>query len=292
MFRVFVVAFLFLQVESLSPPDLNVRNPLSSPDYDIFQYKNNTDKSNLFRYAKTGTFSSTGRPYSAFIALFEPSYFAFLPPTLEGCTEYTKTSVSSNKTWSCEYATNGGFFSFDKTLANRCIGNLMSDGNIIIQEGMNNVNFGIASNGTVITGFVDDSIFTDVSTLTQLISGSGWLVRNGISNVENSPDLNISSSFVNEKAPRTSVGIFSNGTMVLVEVDGEEDINEGPDLFEFAELLSEQLNIQSAINIDGGGSSVSVSNGKVISEPTCNDTSMICERKVQSITCVRKETSL
>ncbi len=40
--------------------------------------------------------------------------------------------------------------------------------------------------------------------------------------------------------------------MVLFEIDGE-DINAGPDLFEFAELMV-SYGVESAINIDGDGS--------------------------------------
>ncbi len=41
-------------------------------------------------------------------------------------------------------------------------------------------------------------------------------------------------------------------------------------------------------NLDGGGSSVSVSNGKVISKPTCIDIHVICERAVSSIACMKQ----
>jgi N-acetylglucosamine-1-phosphodiester alpha-N-acetylglucosaminidase len=75
--------------------------------------------------------------------------------------------------------------------------------------------------------------------------------------------------------------------MILLEIDGEEDILYGPDLFETAELLV-SLGVEGAINIDGGGSSVSVYNGKVIDYPTCSDTSEMCERHVASFACVKK----
>ncbi len=112
-------------------------------------------------------------------------------------------------------------------------------------------------------------------------------MRHGASNVNTSQDLTYEpNGFTLEKAPRDAVGVFQNGTMLLLEVDGEEDINYGPDLFEFAELLVD-LGVDSAVNIDGGGSSVSVSEGKVIDLPTCNDTPEICEREVANIACVR-----
>ena len=40
-------------------------------------------------------------------------------------------------------------------------------------------------------------------------------------------------------------------------------------------------------NLDGGGSSVSVYKGIVISKPTCFDTAFICERRVTTITCMQ-----
>lgn len=46
--------------------------------------------------------------------------------------------------------------------------------------------------------------------------------------------------------------------------------------------------VRHAINIDGGGSSDAVLNGKVWSRPTCQDTpEPVCERAVTSITCIK-----
>ena len=42
----------------------------------------------------------------------------------------------------------------------------------------------------------------------------------------------------------------------------------------------------SAVNLDGGGSSVAVFHGRWASHPTCDDTKVACERAVTSITCV------
>lgn len=153
--------------------------------------------------------------------------------------------------------------------------------------GTERANIGILSDGSaVLTGYVDEQVLQSTS-FSQLITGIGWLVRRGASNVRESQDLTFEEGgFTLEKAPRTAVGVFANGTMLLLEVDGEEDINAGPDLFEMAELLV-MLGVESAINIDGGGSSVSVQYGTVISQPTCKDTAEICERAVASIACVR-----
>lgn len=134
-----------------------------------------------------------------------------------------------------------------------------------------------------------DNTTIDSIQWTQLMTGNGWVVRNGQSYVNQSSDLGGGTSgFCTEKAPRTAVGVLNNGSMILLEIDGEEDINYGPSLHELAELLV-NLNVTSAVNIDGGGSSTAVYEGKVIDYPTCNDTPTECQRQVVTITCVRKE---
>ena len=59
----------------------------------------------------------------------------------------------------------------------------------------------------------------------------------------------------------------------------------GLNMYEWAEVWT-YVGIESAINLDGGGSSVSVYNDKVISKPTCHDNSEICERAVANIVCL------
>ena len=74
--------------------------------------------------------------------------------------------------------------------------------------------------------------------------------------------------------------------MVTLQVDGQENIDYGMDLWEFSDLFL-RLGVDSAINFDGGGSSTSVYQNKVIDYPTCDDNSTKCERQVTSILCVK-----
>lgn len=71
----------------------------------------------------------------------------------------------------------------------------------------------------------------------QLLAGSGLVVHRGASNVNHSADIDPTSKFVTEKAPRTALGLLSNGSVLSVAVDGVESLDEGPDLFELAELM-------------------------------------------------------
>ena len=73
---------------------------------------------------------------------------------------------------------------------------------------------------------------------------------------------------------------------MLVQVDGEEDVKDGATLHEFAQLM-QILGAKNAVNVDGGGSSVSVWKGKVIDKPSCNDTPEVCVRPVTTIFCIK-----
>ena len=174
----------------------------------------------------------------------------------------------------------------------KCEGNLVSDSNVVQipsdTSGTKRANFGIDMYNNIVTGFMDNVTIASIE-WKQLLTGNGWLVRNGKSYVTDSSDLGGGTTgFCTEKAPRTAVGMLKNGSMFLMEIDGQENINYGPDLYELTELLV-SVDVLTAVNIDGGGSSTSVYDGKVIDYPTCNDTSFECERKVVTITCVRKD---
>jgi len=119
-----------------------------------------------------------------------------------------------------------------------------------------------------------------------LLSGRIWLVRNGKSYVNDSAKIEGGgTAFLAEKAPRSAIGLDKTGTLYLIEVDGQENIYKGMDLYEFTDFIL-SLGIYHAINIDGGGSSESYYDGKIISSPTCVDNSTICERSIATACCI------
>ena len=67
--------------------------------------------------------------------------------------------------------------------------------------------------------------------------------------------------------PRTAIGIIEEGHYVLVVSDGRTDESEGLTLYELAEFMKE-LGVQTAYNLDGGGSSTMVFQGTVVNETT------------------------
>jgi exopolysaccharide biosynthesis protein len=82
--------------------------------------------------------------------------------------------------------------------------------------------------------------------------------------------------WVNLKNPRTAIGLRDDGTILLVVVDGqrnEKPVSEafsadgGATIEELREVML-ALGARDALNLDGGGSSTLVINGKVVNTPS------------------------
>lgn len=81
--------------------------------------------------------------------------------------------------------------------------------------------------------------------------------------------------------PRTAIGQISEGHYLLVVSDGRTKESTGLSLRQLAELM-QSLSAQIAYNLDGGGSSTMVFQGRVVNSPTTNGRS-IRERSVSDI---------
>ena len=81
--------------------------------------------------------------------------------------------------------------------------------------------------------------------------------------------------------PRTAIGIIDNLHYVFVVSDGRTEESEGLSLLELAEFM-DGLGVETAYNLDGGGSSTMYFKGEVINTPTTNGRS-VKERSVSDI---------
>lgn len=81
--------------------------------------------------------------------------------------------------------------------------------------------------------------------------------------------------------PRTAIGQISEGHYLLVVSDGRTEESAGLSLRQLAELM-QSLGAQIAYNLDGGGSSTMVFQGRVVNNPTTNGRSLR-ERSVSDI---------
>ncbi|MCC8068414.1 MAG: phosphodiester glycosidase family protein [Ruminococcus sp.] len=81
--------------------------------------------------------------------------------------------------------------------------------------------------------------------------------------------------------PRTAIGIMDSLHYFFVVSDGRTSESVGLSLYELATFM-QSLGIETAYNLDGGGSSTMVFNGNVVNNPTTNGKS-IKERSVSDI---------
>jgi len=221
--------------------------------------------------------------YYAFVSGVKLSSYS---PRLQpgGCAgDRVPLSVSA-KYNGCTYATNGGFFNYNGP--NHCECSLIIDGVSVNNASGVHPYFAITRDEMWIVGYLDNSTIQGLDLL-NLISGNCWLVRDGKNVVADSQkkEAGCSASFVNLIAPRTAIGVHRDGSLLLLQVEGIEDTS-GMDLNMFAELLI-SLDAWAVVNIDGGGSSTSYYDGKVINTPHCNDNTTVCERDIASLICVK-----
>ena len=74
-------------------------------------------------------------------------------------------------------------------------------------------------------------------------------------------------SAIPDTHPRTAAGIRSDGTLLLVVVDGRQPLSRGVDLDQLAALMAD-LGAEEALNLDGGGSSSLYVKGRLLNRPS------------------------
>ncbi len=111
----------------------------------------------------------------------------------------------------------------------------------------------------------------------QVLSFGPGLIKNG--------KVSVSSSYEVAKAmnsnPRTAIGVIDELHYVFVVADGRTAESEGLSVYELAQFM-QSLGVQTAYNLDGGGSSTMYFNGNIVNNPTTNGRT-IRERSVSDI---------
>ena len=111
----------------------------------------------------------------------------------------------------------------------------------------------------------------------QVLSFGPALIENGQVAVDSSDEVGKAMA----SNPRTAIGIVDDSTYVFVVSDGRTSESQGLSLKQLAEFMKE-LNVTTAYNLDGGGSSTMYFNGQIINKPTTNGRN-IEEREVSDI---------
>jgi exopolysaccharide biosynthesis protein len=100
-----------------------------------------------------------------------------------------------------------------------------------------------------------------------IVGGAPQLISGGRLDISNEVE-HVNAKFVTDRHPRTAVAKLGDGRLLLVTVDGrQKGYSTGMGLRQLAELLLE-IGAVDAINLDGGGSTTMVIDGKLVNKPS------------------------
>ena len=97
------------------------------------------------------------------------------------------------------------------------------------------------------------------------LGGGPALVSNGAVDVATTEEVFFGTA-IPHTHPRTAAGITADGMLVLLLVDGRQRLSRGVRLEELAAIMV-GIGAEEALNLDGGGSSSLVVNGKLLNNP-------------------------
>lgn len=100
------------------------------------------------------------------------------------------------------------------------------------------------------------------------VAGGPVLIQNGKILITNNEEIRFPGNQINDKHPRTAMGYTADGHLIVMVVEGRNlGIAEGASLIQLARLL-QSAGCWEALNLDGGGSSTMLINGKETIKPS------------------------
>lgn len=99
------------------------------------------------------------------------------------------------------------------------------------------------------------------------IGGGPVLVQDGKINITNNEEWKFAGKAIEDKHPRTAMGYTKDNQLIILAVQGRSESADGVSLKQAAQLLID-LGCVEAMNLDGGGSSCLLVNGKETIKPS------------------------
>lgn len=99
------------------------------------------------------------------------------------------------------------------------------------------------------------------------IGGGPVLVQNGGISISNNEEMMFAGMGLYDKHPRTAIGYTQSGKLILLVIEGRNPHAKGADLEQEAKILKD-IGCWEAMNLDGGGSSCMLVNGKQTIKPS------------------------
>lgn len=99
------------------------------------------------------------------------------------------------------------------------------------------------------------------------IGGGPVLLQNGDIRITNNEEKRFAGKAINDKHPRTAMGYTKDNKLIILVIEGRNPNAGGANLIQEAQILKD-LGCVEALNLDGGGSSCLLVNGKETIQPS------------------------
>ena len=116
------------------------------------------------------------------------------------------------------------------------------------------------------------------------VGGGPVLLQNGEIKITNNEELKFAGKAIDDKHPRTAMGYTKDKKLIILVVEGRNKIAGGSTLTQEAQIFKD-LGCWEALNLDGGGSSCMLVNGK----ETINVSDATGQRPVPAVFIIRKK---
>ncbi|SHK76810.1 Exopolysaccharide biosynthesis protein [Clostridium cavendishii DSM 21758] len=170
-----------------------------------------------------------------------------------------------------DVAINGGVFKEEGGVVTP-FGSLIVKGSIENEDDTKRGVAAINENGELIVGNYSTGDLKKLKAV-NAVSGNIVLVSNGVGQINNVEDNAVNS--------RTAIGQKSDGSIMLLVIDGGQQTTVGASLKDVQDTMLEH-GVKNAINLDGGASSTMYYKGEIINKPSNG------ERKISNIIYVKQ----
>jgi exopolysaccharide biosynthesis protein len=116
------------------------------------------------------------------------------------------------------------------------------------------------------------------------VGGGPVLVQNNKVQISNNEERNFFGKAINDRHPRTAIGYTNNNKIIILVAEGRSETASGITLTEEAQILKD-LGCKEALNLDGGGSTCMLINGKEVNSPSDKEG----ERSVPSVFLIERK---
>lgn len=100
-----------------------------------------------------------------------------------------------------------------------------------------------------------------------VIGGGPVLLQNGEIKITNNEERKFAGNAINDRHPRTAIGYTKENQLIILVAEGRTESAAGITLVQEAQILRD-LGCAEALNLDGGGSSCMIINGKATNSPS------------------------